>query len=105
VGAGRAATLRAHGTAVGLPSDCDMGNSEVGHNALGCRPGLRAGAALVERAIASGDLFAARPGRRSSPAASRAGALHFIGLLSDGNVHSHIDHLIAMVEHGRRPTA
>jgi 2,3-bisphosphoglycerate-independent phosphoglycerate mutase len=55
---GARAELRAHGTAVGLPSDDDMGNSEVGHNALGAGRVVAQGALLVNRAIASGELFA-----------------------------------------------
>src|SRR3954469_25107255 len=51
------AELRAHGKAVGLPSDDDMGNSEVGHNALGAGKIYAQGALLVGRAIASGALF------------------------------------------------
>ena len=43
--------IKAHGTAVGLPSDDDMGNSEVGHNALGCGQVYSQGAKLVEEAI------------------------------------------------------
>ena len=44
-------TLKAHGTAVGMPSDEDMGNSEVGHNALGSGQVFEQGAALVNQAI------------------------------------------------------
>jgi len=50
-------TLLAHGKAVGMPSDADMGNSEVGHNALGAGQVFSQGAALVSDAIASGSLF------------------------------------------------
>ena len=50
-------TLRAHGTAVGLPDDGDMGNSEVGHNALGAGRIFDQGAKLVNQAIADGRLF------------------------------------------------
>ena len=49
--------LKAHGMAVGLPSDDDMGNSEVGHNAMGCGRGFNQGAALVARAIETGAMF------------------------------------------------
>ncbi|MEJ2058267.1 MAG: 2,3-bisphosphoglycerate-independent phosphoglycerate mutase, partial [Desulfofustis sp.] len=49
--------LKAHGTAVGLPSDADMGNSEVGHNALGSGRIFAQGAKLVSEAIASGTIF------------------------------------------------
>jgi 2,3-bisphosphoglycerate-independent phosphoglycerate mutase len=89
--------LRAHGTAVGLPSDADMGNSEVGHNALGCGRVYDQGASLVDQAIASGRLFEGETWRAIAARCRAGGALHFIGLLSDGNVHSHIDHLIALI--------
>src|SRR6478672_3972328 len=54
---GARAELRAHGKAVGLPSNDDMGNSEVGHNALGSGKIYEQGAMLVNRAIKSGALF------------------------------------------------
>lgn len=89
-------TLRAHGTAVGMPSDDDMGNSEVGHNAIGAGQVYSQGAALVADAIASGAIWQGEAWREIVGAAKSA-TLHFIGLFSDGNVHSHIDHLRAMV--------
>ena len=90
--------LRAHGTAVGLPSDSDMGNSEVGHNALGCGRVYEQGAMLVDQAIASGRLFEGETWRAIVARCVKNGsALHFIGLLSDGNVHSHINHLVALL--------
>ena len=49
--------LKAHGTAVGLPSDDDMGNSEVGHNALGAGQVFAQGAKLVSNSIESGKMF------------------------------------------------
>ena len=52
--------LKAHGTAVGLPSDDDMGNSEVGHNALGAGQIFAQGAKLVSESIASGKIFASK---------------------------------------------
>ena len=91
------ASLRAHGTAVGLPSDDDMGNSEVGHNALGCGVVHAQGALLVGRALASGALFDSDAFQGALARAGKGGAIHFLGLLSDGNVHSHIDHLVAML--------
>ena len=91
-------SLLAHGTAVGMPSDADMGNSEVGHNALGAGRILDQGAKLVNAAIASGDLFRGPTWRDAVAAVQASGEpLHFIGLLSDGNVHSHIDHLLALL--------
>lgn len=92
-------TLAAHGTAVGLPSDDDMGNSEVGHNALGAGRIFDQGAKLVNGAISSGKIFATGTWRELTDRPLREGAaLHFIGLLSDGNVHSHIEHLYSMLD-------
>jgi 2,3-bisphosphoglycerate-independent phosphoglycerate mutase len=90
--------LRAHGTAVGMPSDDDMGNSEVGHNAIGAGQVYSQGAALVSNAIAAGDIWQGEAWQQIIRGA-KAGrnVLHFMGLFSDGNVHSHIDHLKAMV--------
>jgi 2,3-bisphosphoglycerate-independent phosphoglycerate mutase len=90
--------LTAHGTAVGMPSDADMGNSEVGHNALGAGRTFDQGAKLVDAAIASGALFAGNSWRELVAHCRKSGQpMHFIGLLSDGNVHSHIDHLLALL--------
>ena len=89
--------LKAHGTAVGLPTDDDMGNSEVGHNALGCGQVYSQGAKLVEESITSGQLFKTWTDLVSN-CLSQDKALHFLGLLSDGNVHSNISHLLAMLK-------
>jgi 2,3-bisphosphoglycerate-independent phosphoglycerate mutase len=92
------ARLRAHGSAVGLPSEGDMGNSEVGHNIMGAGRVFDQGAKQVEEAIKDGAIW----GKVWQGAIERglAGhAIHFIGLLSDGNVHSHIRHLEAMLRH------
>jgi len=93
--------LKAHGKAVGLPSDADMGNSEVGHNAIGCGRVFEQGAMLVTEAIKSGKLFQGEVWKQAIAKAKAGGALHFIGLFSDGNVHSHIDHLKAMLEQAK----
>lgn len=90
-------TLRAHGTAVGLPSDADMGNSEVGHNALGAGRVFDQGAKLVDMAIDSGSIWEGTWRRVVAHVGERESTLHFIGLLSDGNVHSHEKHLHAMI--------
>ena len=95
--------LKAHGTAVGLPSDADMGNSEVGHNAMGCGRVFAQGAKLVSNAISSGDMFKGSTWQKLIANVKEKGStLHFIGLLSDGNVHSHIDHLKAMVTEAKK---
>ncbi|NKB40732.1 MAG: 2,3-bisphosphoglycerate-independent phosphoglycerate mutase [Ilumatobacter sp.] len=88
--------LAAHGPAVGLPSSDDMGNSEVGHNALGAGRVFEQGAKLVNKAIETNAIF-------DSPVWSdvvdhgRAGTLHLIGLHSDGGVHSSLDQLYALL--------
>jgi len=80
--------LRAHGSAVGLPSEGDMGNSEVGHNIMGAGRVFDQGAKQVEEAIRDGRIW----GEPWQQVTTRS-RVHFVGLLSDGNVHSHIRHL------------
>lgn len=89
--------LRAHGTAVGLPSDADMGNSEVGHNALGAGRIFDQGAKLVDTAIDSEAIWGGTWQDIIQHLQNTGGALHIIGLLSDGNVHSHESHLFALI--------
>ncbi|MDR0877275.1 MAG: 2,3-bisphosphoglycerate-independent phosphoglycerate mutase, partial [Treponema sp.] len=105
--------LKAHGKAVGLPSDDDMGNSEVGHNAMGCGRVFNQGAALVSTSIETGAMFTGQAWKEitgnitrvsagNSGDVQRTPALHFIGLFSDGNVHSHLDHLKAMIKQAKK---
>ena len=94
--------LKAHGTAVGLPSDDDMGNSEVGHNALGAGQVFAQGAKLVSNSIESGKMFESDTWKTLvANVKDNASTLHFLGLFSDGNVHSHIDHLTAMIKRAK----
>ena len=94
--------LKAHGTAVGMPSDADMGNSEVGHNAIGCGRVFSQGAKLVEDAVTSGKLFDGDTWKKLvANALDNNSTLHFIGLFSDGNVHSNISHLKAMIQNAK----
>jgi 2,3-bisphosphoglycerate-independent phosphoglycerate mutase len=97
--------LKAHGKAVGLPSDEDMGNSEVGHNAMGCGRVFNQGASLVSASIAAGAMFRGQAWKEVIAGVKKSGAaegvLHFIGLFSDGNVHSHMDHLKAMIKQAK----
>ncbi|MDP2989892.1 MAG: 2,3-bisphosphoglycerate-independent phosphoglycerate mutase, partial [Kiritimatiellota bacterium] len=98
-----ACQLKAHGKAVGLPSDADMGNSEVGHNAIGCGRVFDQGAMLVNAAIASGAMFRGEVWTKLiRNCREHNGTLHFIGLFSDGNVHSHLDHLKAMLGQAKK---
>lgn len=92
-------TLKAHGKAVGMPTDEDMGNSEVGHNALGAGRVFAQGASLVKDVIKNGAIFTTPLWKQLTDNVKKENsAFHFIGLLSDGNVHSHIDHLLAMIK-------
>lgn len=92
--------IKAHGLAVGLPTDEDMGNSEVGHNALGCGQIYSQGAKLVNENISTGELFNSATWKELV-ANCQDGKMHFLGLLSDGNVHSHINHLKALIKHAK----
>ena len=93
-----AAKLKAHGTAVGMPSDKDMGNSEIGHNAIGCGRVFAQGARLVNESIESRMIFEGDVWKELiDNVVHHDSRLHFIGLFSDGNVHSHIDHLEALL--------
>ncbi len=90
--------LQAHGKAVGLPSDEDMGNSEVGHNALGAGRVFAQGAKLVNSSIEDGSVFKTETWQKLVSGVKENGSkFHFIGLLSDGNVHSNVSQLYAMV--------
>jgi 2,3-bisphosphoglycerate-independent phosphoglycerate mutase len=89
--------LKAHGPAVGLPSEDDMGNSEVGHNAIGAGRVFAQGAKLVNKSIESGEIFKSEIWKSVTDCGKKNGTIHFIGLLSDGNVHSHIDQLFALI--------
>ena len=93
--------IKAHGVAVGLPSDSDMGNSEVGHNALGCGQIYSQGAKLVNESIESGDMFTTETWKALVDKCKDNGKMHFLGLLSDGNVHSHINHLKALISRAK----
>ncbi len=95
--------LKAHGTAVGLPSDADMGNSEVGHNAMGCGRVFAQGAKLVASSIESGLMFQGSTWKKLiANVKDNNSTLHFIGLLSDGNVHSHIKNLMDMITEAKK---
>lgn len=94
-------SIYAHGTYVGLPTDNDMGNSEVGHNAIGCGQIYSQGAKLVNEAIESKELYNGSTWKELINYC-KDNTLHFIGLLSDGNVHSHINHLLSMLEQAKK---
>eukprot|EP00808_Paulinella_micropora_P028551 g52689.t1 len=91
---------------VGMPSDEDMGNSEVGHNAMGAGRVFDQGAKLVDFALASGEIWKSASWQtvlqRCGPSAKCAGTLHLLILLSDGGVHSNISHLFQFLKAAQR---
>ena len=93
--------LEAHGTRVGLPAGV-MGNSEVGHLNIGSGRVIRMDVSLVDHEIETGGFFrnqvliSAMAGARS-----RGNALHLMGLTSDGQVHSSLTHLYALLQMAR----
>ena len=95
-GPSRYRTVKAHGTAVGLPTDADMGNSEVGHNALGAGKVIAQGASLVDIALETKNVFSDAGWSYIKPAFAN-NTLHIIALLSDGGVHSRTDQIFGMM--------
>ena len=93
--------LQAHGTMVGLPDDGDMGNSEVGHNALGSGQIYAQGAKLVNESIETGVIFESKAWNWIKED-SNDHTLHLMGLLSDGNVHSHVKHIKALIAQAKK---
>ena len=97
-----ASQLKAHGSAVGMPTEEDMGNSEVGHNAIGAGRVFEQGASLVNKAVLTGRLYEGEEWKDFvSTVNANDATLHFMGLLSDGNVHTHIDHLFSMLRRAK----
>lgn len=90
--------LHAHGTYVGLSTDQEMGNSEVGHNTLGGGRIFAQGAKLVQQAFEDGSIFDSETWSGVESRGTQGGCVHFLGLLSDGNVHAHINHLLALLD-------
>ncbi|WP_372794197.1 2,3-bisphosphoglycerate-independent phosphoglycerate mutase [Pontiella sp.] len=94
--------VAAHGLAAGLPDDGDMGNSEVGHNAIGCGRVFDQGAALVRNAINTGSMYEGDVWKKlTANVNEKDSTLHFLGLCSDGNVHSNLEHFEAMVKQAK----
>jgi 2,3-bisphosphoglycerate-independent phosphoglycerate mutase len=91
--------LAAHGRAVGLPTDDDMGNSEVGHNALGAGRIFAQGAKLVNKALSNGAIFETDVWKQAIDRCTgeHVGTFHLLGLHSDGGVHSTIKHLYLLL--------
>ena len=95
-------TLDPHGEAVGLPPG-QMGNSEVGHLNIGAGRVVYQDIMRIDRAIATGEFFENETLRELiAGVGGTGGTLHMVGLVSDGGVHSHIEHLFALLELCRR---
>ena len=87
-------TIRAHGVAVGLPSDDDMGNSEVGHLNLGAGRIVYQELTRITKSIEDGDFFSNQELIAAIDNCKKNNSkLHILGLVSDGGVHSHDRHL------------
>ena len=84
--------LMTHGSYVGLPSDKDMGGSEVGHLTMGAGKILDQGPTRINKAIVDGSFFKSDALQQVTERCQAGGTFHLLGLLSDGNIHSHIDH-------------
>ncbi len=92
-------TLEASGEAVGLPAG-QMGNSEVGHLNIGAGRVVHQELTRINAACADGSIARSEGVQAAFEAASTPGsALHLMGLFSDGGVHSHITHLLALIRH------
>lgn len=92
--------LFAHGHHVGLPSDSDLGGSEVGHMTMGAGKTLEQGPTYIQRLIKSGELFKSDSlVKIIKNCVEYQTPLHLLGLLSDGNIHSNINHALAIIKH------
>ncbi len=89
--------LGASGSSVGLP-DGQMGNSEVGHLNIGAGRIIYQDLSRITRAVADRSFFDNEVLVNAVESVKEKGALHLMGLLSDGGVHSHIDHLSALID-------
>ncbi|WP_238701094.1 2,3-bisphosphoglycerate-independent phosphoglycerate mutase [Mariprofundus erugo] len=89
--------LMTHGHYVGLPSGKDMGGSEVGHLTMGAGQILDQGPTRINKAIADGSFYHSEA-LQQVLSIEQGAALHLLGLLSDGNIHSHLDHFKALID-------
>lgn len=90
--------LKAHGRHVGLPGKKNLGGSEVGHMVMGAGRVVKQKPTKINDAIADGSFFESPVLKKAYTIAKNGQALHLFGLLSNGNVHSHMNHFIAIIE-------
>lgn len=91
--------LMTHGPYVGLPAAKDLGGSEVGHLTMGAGKILDQGPTRINKAIADGSFYKSDALKQVTECCQSGGTLHLLGLLSDGNIHSHINHFVALIDH------
>jgi len=95
--------LWTHGQYVGLPDEQDLGGSEVGHMTMGAGEVKEQGPTLIKNLIRTGAFFESHVLQKlTQNCVAHDVPLHLLGLLSDGNIHSHLDHTIALIEHAFR---
>ncbi len=92
-------TLLTHGPYVGLPNPKDLGGSEVGHLTMGAGRILPQGPTRIAQAIRDGSLFTSETMREIVKRGQAGHTVHLMGLLSDGGIHAHIDHFLAVLDH------
>ena len=96
------ATLKTSGLSVGLPEG-QMGNSEVGHMSIGAGRVIYQDLTLISQKIKSNEFYSNKVLLEAMDHVKRNGSkLHIFGLLSDGGVHSHIEHIYALLEMAKR---
>ena len=93
--------IGASGMDVGLPEG-QMGNSEVGHTNIGAGRVVYQELTRITKSIQDGDFFHNPALVKAMENAQKGGSLHLIGLLSDGGVHSHMKHLLGLLEMARK---
>ncbi|MDQ7004996.1 MAG: 2,3-bisphosphoglycerate-independent phosphoglycerate mutase [Ghiorsea sp.] len=91
--------INTHGKFVGLPSMKDMGGSEVGHLTMGAGKILDQGPTRINKALEDGSFYESDALAKVIEVGKESGAIHLLGLLSDGNIHSHIDHFKAVIRY------
>ncbi|MDX8392754.1 MAG: 2,3-bisphosphoglycerate-independent phosphoglycerate mutase [Mariprofundaceae bacterium] len=91
--------LLTHGRYVGLSTDKDMGGSEVGHLTMGAGMILDQGPTRINKAIEDGSFYTSEALQAVIQRSQAGGCLHLLGLLSDGNIHSHLAHFRALLDH------
>ncbi|MFQ5356078.1 MAG: 2,3-bisphosphoglycerate-independent phosphoglycerate mutase [Mariprofundaceae bacterium] len=91
--------LLTHGPYVGLPGRQDLGGSEVGHLTMGAGKVLEQGSTRINKAIQDRSFHESEALCQVVQSIQSGHTLHLLGLLSDGNIHSHVNHFLALINH------